>query len=518
MQLKKGDETTGPSKEKVVSYSKRLLQFAKDKTTAYWFGRPGYFSVDIARIFLGIMWIIVIQRNGLMLGENYLDLKNPDSFQPIGILHLLFDDGVPPSGLLCFWISQIGYYSAITLCIGLFSRVSNWVNLLTMLFLCAMPYSFSPDWSHGLNVCLLAHIAFVFAPVGQTLSIDALLRKVFKITRKLKNGFWAVLCANWAVGLMFFNAFFYKIFASGGPSLQWAASENMRNKLITRYTYLGEDFPNDWVEWVANNEWVYKSLAYGNLLFQALPFVAVFFVKKPVLRFCLGLFFIVEEVGLGTLMGLNDFHWYFLIVFFIDFDYFIEKWKIAKIPANLKFGRFRRFNFIYASLFIGVYFFLAFPGLRFFSNTNVFEIRAYPFSEFKMYSDLLIAEDGVPPKKVLTKYDVETNGDLGIPKDYLERKMWRNFTASYVYNDSTMMRAHLENIFTLIDTKTIGYLGDENLKLLNPEAIVSISMGNAYFVYPLPGEPPSFNSTDYVFKSKLNRDGEYIFVPGISSE
>ena len=164
------------------------------------------------------------------------------------------------------------FWSALFLIFGLFSRTSLVVNFLTNLLLISLSESFSMAWSHGYNLNLLAQMPFIFAPVGRLISIDFLVRKfLFKLEAKKSFNAIYVWMANFGIVAIFLNAFFWKIYADRlSFSFRWALSDNFRNQIIMRYSYVSEDIP-EFLNFIVNNEFWWKSVAILNLGFQFLP-------------------------------------------------------------------------------------------------------------------------------------------------------------------------------------------------------------------------------------------------------
>jgi hypothetical protein len=282
-----------------------MLNRAYNLLESYFF-RASQLSIEVARITFGICSILIFQFKQLVISGNQVHTSwNVSNYFPKGILALL-GNNVPTTETIDLWMF-LQFWSALFLIFGLFSRTSLVVNFLTNLLLISLSESFSMAWSHGYNLNLLAQMPFIFAPVGRLISIDFLVRKfLFKVEAKKSFNAIYVWMANFGIVAIFLNAFFWKIYADRlSFSFRWALSDNFRNQIIMRYSYVSEDIP-EFLNFIVNNEFWWKSVAFLNLGFQFLPFLSLFFLKKPWIRFFLGFMFVIEEIGLAVIMELFD--------------------------------------------------------------------------------------------------------------------------------------------------------------------------------------------------------------------
>lgn len=290
----------------------------------YWLARPGIISVAMIRIALGLSMLITIKEGCPEDYANFIAAQNPALYHPWSLLALLGNQ-IPPA----WWLElfrKIAIIGSVTLVLGFCSRLSLLVSGLFGLFAVVFGESFQQSWSHGHNVVFLTFIAMAFVRTGDKYSIDSLIldikgKGVEKTVEDARAYFYGVLLAQFAVGMMFFNAGFWKL-RRGGRYFGWVVSDNMRNLLITNRMVLGEDLPPH-LHYIVMHEWLYKGLALGNIISQITPFLAMFFIHRPKLRALCGLFFVLEYLGLGIIMRIWVPQWLPLVAVFIDWDAFI---------------------------------------------------------------------------------------------------------------------------------------------------------------------------------------------------
>lgn len=229
----------------------------------------------------------------------------------------------------------------------------------------------------------------MFLPVGQFLSLDLLLFP--KLTRKIyelrPNNGWAIFMAVGLVSLMYFNAFFYKITSGGG--LNWALTDSLRNYIIERYLiYYHTDIPSH-LQVIVDNEWAWKGLALGNLFVQGVAIFGIFFFHKPWHRLVLGLLFVFETLGLGVVMGLWNYKWLMIFVFYVDWDYFLKQF--SSNFTNKQFKSFilpsNKLNKKFLTLTVVV---IVFQLVVAFDTSHKVErtLKPYPFSSFPMFKSV----------------------------------------------------------------------------------------------------------------------------------
>lgn len=295
--------------------------------TGYWFGRPGVMSVAVIRIALGLSLLLTIALSCPANFQEFLATQDANLYHPWGILALV-GKAIPPAGFFEF-CRTMGYLFSVTLILGLLTRASLIGGLVCGLMSAELSESFQQSWSHGNNVTFLAMIAFLFVPAGDALSLDALFTNYSRRNRPFSSlgkdarfYFYGVLLAQFSVAMMFFNAGFWKL-RRGGRYFGWVLSDNMRNLLIGNRLVLGDDIPPH-IYFIVMNEWVYKGMAFGNMVCQLSPILSMFLIHKPKLRALCGIAFALEFLGLGIVMRIWVPQFLPLVVVFFDWDALFE--------------------------------------------------------------------------------------------------------------------------------------------------------------------------------------------------
>jgi hypothetical protein len=343
--------------------------------------KPAPLALSLARLALCfVVWYDF--KMHVLFSEDYL--RTVTCYDPKGILNL-FHTQMPTLAELNMWIA-VKDVALFMFAIGLFTRISGATLLLCNLHLMGFFESINRDgyWCHGSNVLLLTQLAFLFAQPG-VFSFDYFLSKRLKSFPKFfyhpeKQYAWPVLLGQAATALMFVNSFYWKMLKSG-PA--WALSDNMRNIFILQYEMtLFQDYPKHILA-IISNQFYYKGIAILNLILQISPLIALFVIKRPVLRAAVGLGFVIETIGLLVFMGLDDLEWIALYAFFVDWDYFFGK-SLFTAPSLAISNAGARWVRGFTYVFLGFYFL---SGYNFILPKFCCVYNTYPFSAFPMYSD-----------------------------------------------------------------------------------------------------------------------------------
>jgi hypothetical protein len=421
------------------------------KYISNYFNRPSQISIEVARVVFGFCSLLIFQHKKLIIsGQNVHESWNVLNYFPKGILSFL--GGVAPSiATIDLWLF-LQFWSAIFLIFGFLSRTSLCVNFLANILLISLSESFTVGWSHGYNMNLLAQMPLILAPVGKRYAIDSFIRK--NICKKEISDSWNGLylwMTNFGIVAIFFNAFFWKLFSTRDSlGFQWVFSENFRNQIVTRYSFLGESIP-EYLHYLANHEWAWQTVALLNLMFQVLPFFSLFFLKKPKLRLLFGLLFVIEELGLMVVMQLYDYYWVPLILLFVDWDYFIKKRASTNVPYQSLFNKPVQslITLLYLA-YITIYFMLSFHIQLIVFNSSKYvnspvrqlNINSYPFSSYSMYSNLQIINEKGSYKALGFGFEIlnQTCFTKMSSKREFEQKIHRMFCAYRDLADSNEVR------------------------------------------------------------------------------
>lgn len=231
-------------------------------------------------------------------------------------------------------LDRIGWWAAVLALVGFATRLTLPLATVAGCLLASAAWSWSVLWSHGWNIVLLVSIAFMFADAGRWGSVDALVRRI-RGRQGLDSGgasIWPILLGQLAVALMFALAAHWKV-RSSPQDLAWIFSDNLRND-IGQSWWQRRGGPPWLAAWIIDHPLRWKAFAFGNIVAQSAALVACLLVRRPLLRAAAGLFFVVEILGLGLVMGLWHPGWILLYAFFVDWD------RLAGIPDRWR-HRFR---------------------------------------------------------------------------------------------------------------------------------------------------------------------------------
>ena len=102
-----------------------------------------------------------------------------------------------------------------------------------------------------------------------------------QFSNNIKSSNFAVIMISFSTGLVFLNAFFWKLKVSG---INWAISDNLKYLLLTQRLYTYNEIEN-YIYVITSNSVIYQLLMFGGLISELLPIFFIFFIKKPILRF-----------------------------------------------------------------------------------------------------------------------------------------------------------------------------------------------------------------------------------------
>ena len=340
----------------------------------YWFADGGRWAVAIVRIALAISVLATLDRIAKPLSTGDLPGQHV-LYRPVGIWMLLGHTAPPDALVDLLWV--IAWVATPMMLLGLFSRAATAASCFAGTALAALSFAGSSTWSHQYNVVFIAQIAFLGARCGDALSLDAVIRRRRNLPAlDVARGYqWSLRLVQLAVALMFAGAVFHKVL-HGHFTLRWALTDNLRHHLLVRYDLAGLPRP-PLVDWIIDDVWRFRIAALLNLVSQLAPILACIFVTRPWIRAIGGMFFIVETVALGLVVGLWNPHWFPLVAVFIDWDRLLRRPQIVT-PVTWPPRAAR----IFVLAFVIYDAITAFaPGVDQFLNT-------YPFSGFPMFATI----------------------------------------------------------------------------------------------------------------------------------
>jgi hypothetical protein len=391
----------------------------------YWFAAGGRYSLAIVRVAVAIaVWLSLDT-----IAATWVEVP---TYRPIG-LWALAGSGAPSPGVVdALW--AIARVSTVLMAFGALSRLSSALSFVSTTLLVGLYYSGFPTWSHEYNVVLLAQLALIGSRCGDALAVDALVWR----QRRSEHGYqWSLRLAQIAVALMFASAAFHKIW-SGGGSLDWALSDNLRNQLVVHFDASGLE-RTPLAQWLIDDEWRFRTAALVNLVAQAVPLVACIVVRRPLVRIVCGAVFVLEVVGLGLVMDLWDWQWLPLAIVFVDTEWFVRQ--LPRESAVIAPPRRARRAI---AVFVAV--FLALDVVTSFVRGVDQHLNLFPFTGFPMFASIRAR----PPYDRHAPYSfdgghVEIVAPAYVPPE-IELEIDRYYRKLFHIRDREQMRARMGDI------------------------------------------------------------------------
>jgi hypothetical protein len=337
----------------------------------YWLAPGGRYANAALRVAIAIsvLWILKRYRTDFHFESTRYYKLGP---------WLLWPGGRPSAGLLSA-ITVVAWISTIAMFLGVRSRTSHAISLVSVCLLAAHAVSDAPTWSHPDVPPLLASIAFLGARSGDVWSIDAWWRKRRGIAVPTARQTSARLVQLTVVSV-FFCAGIWKL-RTGGLEFGWALSDNMRHQLLARYDWLSLQ-RTPIANWIIDDVWKYRTAATLNMISQLLPISAIFLWRFPRLRALLAILFVMEVLGLDAVMNLPNPQWLPLAAAFIDWDALVA-WinRRRGLPAPTEGTPTRsRAHLAFVTGFL-IFYALQAAWLN-------QRLRAFPFSSFPLFATL----------------------------------------------------------------------------------------------------------------------------------
>lgn len=341
----------------------------------YWFADGGRWASACVRIAIAIAVLMSLSR----IAEVSPLVAPGDVYRPVGPWRV-FGAAPPPSVLVdLMWIGAWG--ATLAMLVGAGTRIATAVSFACAMPLAAMTFSSTGHWSHQYNVVFLAQLAFLGARGGDVLSIDALVRRHRGLPPlDVARGYtWSLRLVQLAVALMFAGAVCHKLI-SGGPTLGWALSDNLRHQLLVRYDLAGLERP-PLVDWIIDDAWKFRIAALLNLVTQLVPIIACIFVRRPWLRVACAALFVVEVLALGLVVDLWNLQWLPLAAVYIDWDWALRRSPVSTpAPATWTAPRAPQ---VFVACFVLYDAFVAFAP----SGVDQ-KLNTYPFTGFPMFASV----------------------------------------------------------------------------------------------------------------------------------
>jgi hypothetical protein len=229
-----------------------------------------------------------------------------------------------------YWVATIAGVLAL---VGLFTRVAVFFVALGVWFFVSHAYSYA-DVHHPQALFAIFLMVLPFSPVGERLSVDALIRR-YRARRGDRRGeppetsdtaMWPLKLLHVLLAMTYFSTGITKLIAGG---LSW-----MNGYTLQRYIFsdaMTSDLPLG--IWLSQQYTLCVILAVLTILFETFYFVSILVPRIGPLFFVGGIFF---HIGLWATSG----HPFFehmvmnaLLLFFLDRDWFPEQ--VRKLEALL---------------------------------------------------------------------------------------------------------------------------------------------------------------------------------------
>jgi hypothetical protein len=347
--------------------------------TAYWH-RPGfelsYFVCRLAcllSIYLSLDFFVLPNYDAWFAGRPL------EHYKPVGPLFLF--GRTPPEPIYFDVCRVILKVALVTAMLGLFTRLSFLAIAWCYISLTALLYSFSAAWSHGLNPQVLIALSLAGGP-PHTFTLGNWIRQRMGWPATARFASSGVLLGQFTIAWVFANAGLYKLVLGNGEPFAWCYSDNMRNVLLYQHWAVQRPF-SPTVQFLVEHPWAWKAAAWGNVILQIGPLLAMFLTRRPLLRALCGLLMVFEVVGLEHIMHLANWHWLPLFAFFVDWDRLGRRVLPRESEATPDVKPPSRPIDLWIVLFAGAFLFV--------SLVHRTHVRwTYPFTSFPMYSPIMV--------------------------------------------------------------------------------------------------------------------------------
>jgi predicted DCC family thiol-disulfide oxidoreductase YuxK len=243
----------------------------------------------------------------------------PASFQNANPI-LLFDllgIGLPSIKTLAV-MQALFKLSLLLACIGLFTRVSCLLALVSGTYVLGIPHTFGKT-GHGDGILVLAMLILALSRCGDAWSIDAIVQSwrsgpPMKPRPASGEYTWPIRCMWLLSSLVFLAAGLAKLRLSGFTA--WALSSNMANMLL-QHRYKSNP-PTELGTWLAQYPNLCKGLAAMTIIVEVLFPLAMI---SRVARWTLVPAMFLMQVGIAVTMGVVFTQFMFIYLFWVPWDW-----------------------------------------------------------------------------------------------------------------------------------------------------------------------------------------------------
>jgi predicted DCC family thiol-disulfide oxidoreductase YuxK len=278
-----------------------------------WFDPSPPGNLGFCRMLLfGLMFLFYSLQDYTVWGDLPESFRNANPIFLFDILRI----GAPSIGSLA--AAQFVFRLALLLaCVGLFTRTSCLVALISGTYVLGMPNTFGKA-GHGDGILVLAMLILALSRCGDAWSIDSIARSwrrgpPFAPPPTSGEYTWPIRCMWLLSALVFFAAGMAKLRLSGFSA--WALSDNMAHILLQHK--IKSEPPTDWGVWIAQIPWLYKTLAAATIIVEVLFPLAL--VSKLARRTLVPTMFL-GQVLIALTMGVVFTQFMFVYLFWVPWD------------------------------------------------------------------------------------------------------------------------------------------------------------------------------------------------------
>jgi hypothetical protein len=246
-----------------------------ERWNAYWFPETTTLYLSITRIVMvatQLFWFFPKLERHLNLLEKNSEFINPQLLIS-GIAALVSRETLftPSTFTVLYWTTAVAGVAAL---VGLFTRLSLFVFSLGTWIFVAHAYSYG-DRHHPEAVFAIILLALSFAPAGESLSLDALIRRRalpfidrVKASVKVDTAMWPLKLAHVLLALTYFSTGMSKLIL-GGPA--WLNGYTLQN--YTLGDAVSRDIPLG--IWIGQQHRLAIGLSFFTILIETFFFVSL---------------------------------------------------------------------------------------------------------------------------------------------------------------------------------------------------------------------------------------------------
>lgn len=290
---------------------------------AYWFPTTSTLNLAAARIVavaVELLWLFPSLQAQIHLVTSNSAFSYPQPL--IRLVAAVFPRELvfSPGGFtVIYWVSMAAGVAAL---VGFATRTSLFLLALGLWFFVSHGYSYA-DLHHTEAPFAIFLMALAFSPAGDSLSIDALIRrrraraagKPTPVARPIDTAMWPLKLAHVVLAMTYFSTGITKLLVGG---LAWMNG-------YTLQTYIFIDGVNRNIPagvWLAHQHTICVLLAIGTILFEVFFFVSILVPRAARLFFAGGILF---HIGLYVISGHPFFEHILLnviLLLFLDPEWF----------------------------------------------------------------------------------------------------------------------------------------------------------------------------------------------------